>query len=205
MTAPSEQAFLLKLLGLAFAYPNEALLSTLRDVAKNIGRNNVAVKKLIAAFEQDELEIVQGEYTRLFINGYPKTPCPPYESVYREQRMLGNASLEVQESYMEWGMTVDTPLSDHLATELEFLSFLASAESEPSIAEEAVEATQHFMTAHIDRWVPQFSNDLQKSATLDVYKQLAALLTEALTVPNSRNAAGTINNNNNSSSITNGG
>jgi TorA maturation chaperone TorD len=28
------------------------------------------------------LEWWQAEYTRLFINGYPKTVCPPFESVY---------------------------------------------------------------------------------------------------------------------------
>ncbi len=180
MTAPNEQAFLLKLCGLAFAYPNEALIPTLQEVAKNIINKKTAVKMLIAAFEQEELEVVQGEYTRLFINGYPHTPCAPYESVYREKRMLGKASGEVQACYREWGMTVDVALSDHLATELEFLSFLTSAKCEPAIAEEAVEATELFMIGHIATWVPQFINDLQNSAKLKAYRQLAALLKDIL-------------------------
>ena len=73
---------------------------------------------LVAAFEREETDALQAEYTRLFLNGYPRTICPPYESVCLEQRMHG-----------EWEMKVEPGLIDHLATELEFLAFLASAES----------------------------------------------------------------------------
>ena len=84
---------------------------------------------LVAAFEREETDALQAEYTRLFLNGYPRTICPPYESVYLEQRMHGEAAVAVAAAYAEWEMKVEPGLIDHLATELEFLAFLASAES----------------------------------------------------------------------------
>ncbi len=48
--------------------------------------------------------------------------------------MLGQASDDVQVFSQELQLSVDTGLTDHIATEFEFLSFLASAQSVKTIA-----------------------------------------------------------------------
>ena len=175
-----QQAFVFRFLSLAFAYPNEAFLPELKRTANKIRINASAFDELIALFEKEEDEVLQAEYTRLFINGYPHTPCPPYESVYLEKRMLGQASLDVQAFYQEWQMRVETGLTDHIATEFEFLSFLASAQSIKNIAMSAVDASDRFFKEHLCRWVPQFAADLQLSALIDAYKLLGSLVDDSL-------------------------
>ena len=182
MSIAVQQVFVFKFLSLAFAYPNEAFLSELKSTADKIKGNTSVFHELIASIEKEEQEQLQGEYTRLFINGYPHTPCPPYESVYLEKRMLGQASLEVQAFYKEWNMSVESGLTDHIATEFEFLSFLASALSLKTIAMAATESSERFLKEHLCRWVPQFATDLKSAASLEAYKLLGTLVESSLQV-----------------------
>ena len=171
--------FVFKFLSLAFAYPNQAFLPELKRTADKISGNPAPYYALIAAFEKEDQEILQAEYTRLFINGYPHTPCPPYESVYLEKRMLGESSINVQAIYREWEITVEAGLTDHIATEFEFLSFLASASSLKPVTKAAIDASEHFLKEHLYRWLPIFTIDLKSASHLQVYKQLATLLEHA--------------------------
>ena len=180
MSITDSPVFVFKFLSLAFAYPNQAFLPELKRTADKISGNTAPFYALIAAFEKEEEESLQAEYTRLFINGYPHTPCPPYESVYLEKRMLGEASVNVQAIYREWEITVDTGLTDHIATEFEFLSFLASASSLKPVAKAASDASEHFMNEHLNRWLPQFTADLKTAAALDAYMLLGSLLERSL-------------------------
>ncbi len=182
MSIHIRQAFVFRFLSLAFAYPNEAFLSELKSAATKIKTDARAFNELIASFENEEDERLQAEYTRLFINGYPHTPCPPYESVYLERRMLGEASIEVQALYQEWNMSVETGLTDHIATEFEFCSFLASALSIKAIAMAAANSSDYFVKEHLCRWVPQFAADLKSSTHLDAYKLLGTLVENSLNV-----------------------
>ncbi|NTW47242.1 MAG: molecular chaperone TorD family protein, partial [Chlorobaculum sp.] len=131
--------------------------------------------------EREETEALQAEYTRLFLNGYPRTVCPPYESVYLEQRMHGEAAVAVAAAYAEWEMKVEPGLIDHLATELEFLAFLASAESlDGDMSTEARKASDEFFQKHLRRWTPRFIADLKSGAKLDCYRMLGELMESVL-------------------------
>ncbi len=176
MSIPIQHAFVFRFLSLAFAYPNEAFLSELKSIADKINDKTGSFIRLIASFEKEKQEMLQAEYTRLFINGYSHTPCPPYESVYREKRMLGQASIDVQALYREWEMSVETGLIDHIATEFEFLSFLASASTVKTIATAAKDSSDHFIKEHLCRWVPQFVGDLKSATSLDAYRLLGILV-----------------------------
>ena len=180
MSISIQQAFVFRFLSLAFAYPNEAFLSELKSVANKIRNNSSVFDELIASFEKEEPERLQAEYTRLFINGYPHTPCPPYESVYLEKRMLGEVSVEVQALYQEWDMSVETGLTDHIATEFEFCSFLASALSVKTIAMAAAASSNRFFKEHLCCWVPQFAADLKSATHLEAYKLLGSLVENSL-------------------------
>lgn len=180
MTRLERQAYIFRFISLGFSYPDQAFIDELKKVSRKINGNAEAFTSLAESFGRAEDKMLQAEYTRLFINGYPHTPCPPYESVYREKRMLGHTAVSVQEQYMEWGMTVDTGLTDHIATEFEFLSFLSMAAALDNAASAAIDASGRFIEEHILRWVPQFAMDLEKNADLKVYRKLACLVRESL-------------------------
>ncbi|MWV54215.1 cytoplasmic chaperone TorD family protein [Chlorobium phaeovibrioides] len=177
MNDPQQRALHFRFFSRAFAYPNEAFMPELRKCATELTDTPEIFMALIGAFEQEETEQLQGEYTQLFLNGYPTTPCVPYESVYLEKRMLGESSIGVQAAYSEWEMTVAPGLIDHIATEFEFLAFLASAESmEGSLAKDARTARETFMKEHLCRWMPRLAADMAKSARMEPYRILAAAL-----------------------------
>lgn len=136
------------------------------------------LSRIIDLLEKEPVVKLQADYTRLFITGYPRTPCPPYESVYREKQLLGKSNQEVQTIYREWGMSVDARLADHLATEFEFLAFLSSSTALPEIADKAQEAARSFTRDHLQKWVPQFAADLQNNAGLEGYKALGEAIGE---------------------------
>jgi len=166
----------LRFLSLCFAYPNDAFLPALREKQEHIEKNRETFETLTGMFEQENNEQLQGEYTRLFITGYPNTPCAPYESVFLEGRMLGTCCRKIQLHYEEWGMTVDPGLVDHISTELEFLAFLASAATLDETREDARHTYHAFIQDHLSRWLPLFSGKLSSHAKLAPYRHLASLL-----------------------------
>ena len=132
--------------------------------------------------KSEPLEEVQYEYTRLFVNGYPKTACPPYESVYREGTMLGESAMDVYLIYQDWGLEVsEEEAGDHLAVMLEFLYYLASlrevADDEEKL-EAVEEAIEGFWKDHLQPWLPQFAGDLMENAEMPFYTRLGNVLTE---------------------------
>jgi TorA maturation chaperone TorD len=182
MTTPLQKALRYKFLSRCLAYPNEAFIPALREALDKIDASRDELLALVAAFEREDAETLQAEYTRLFLNGYPRTVCPPYESVYLEQRMHGESTVAVQAAYAEWEMSVEPGLIDHLATELEFLAFLASAESlDGGMSADARKAADAFMQQHLSRWTPQFVADLKAGAKLDAYRMLGELMENTLT------------------------
>lgn len=181
MNSPLQKALLFKFLSKCLAYPNEAFLPALVEVSDEIEVGKEERQALIRAFEIEEQEPLQAEYTSLFINGYPHTVCPPYEAIYREKRMHGESTVAVSAAYQEWEMTVEAGLIDHLSTELEFLAFLASAESlENAVADDARKTTERFTREHLCRWVPQFIEDLKEGAKMDCYRKLGELMESEL-------------------------
>jgi len=134
----------------------------------------------LQVLSQMPLDRVQGEYTRLFITGYPTTPCPPYESAYRHGVLLGDVTEELVGTYRHFGLEVvaDNP-PDHLAVELEFMIYLSRLHSllESPADQEAVEqAQQAFLKDHLRQWLPRFATDLVAHARLDFYRVLGEIL-----------------------------
>jgi TorA maturation chaperone TorD len=136
--------------------------------------------------KSEPLEEVQYEYTRLFVNGYPKTACPPYESVYREGTMLGESAMDVYLIYRDWGVEVDeNEAGDHLAAMLEFLYYLnmvrgiADDDEKLRDVEDAIEG---FWKDHLKPWVPQFAGDLVENASMPFYVQLGRVLAKVCTL-----------------------
>ncbi len=176
------KALTLRFLSLCFAYPNNAFLPNLRKRLQEItGETEKAeFTSLLRLFEQENQEQLQGEYTRLFITGYPTTPCPPYESYFLEGRLLGLSSTKVQAVYDDWCMTCDPSLVDHLSTELEFLAFLASAATLGDTSNEACKAYELFIRNHLSQWLPDFCKTLKEHSSFSAYRTLATLLSTSI-------------------------
>lgn len=113
----------------------------------------------------------QAEHTNLFINGYPKTCCPPFESAYREGTMNGPICHDLGHFYHMIGLEPLEGLQpDYLGVLLECAAYLL--EQEPVNQE-------HWETlwqTHLAQWVPRFAADLQRHSQLPLYQQLGLQL-----------------------------
>jgi TorA maturation chaperone TorD len=140
----------------------------------------VALKKAISEVDpasEGELENLLWEYTRLFIGPY-KLPCPPWESVYTSptRLLMQDAAAEVLNIYREAGFAISTPdvLPDHIGAELNFLAVLL--QKAPSGVEERnqnISLVEKFLTEHLLKWVPKFTEDMEEAAETSFYKALA--------------------------------
>lgn len=124
--------------------------------------------------DEKELEELHWDYSRLFIGPY-KLPCPPWESVYTSPNrlMMQSAHDEVLEAYREMDLAVNNPgiLPDHIGMELNFAALLAEKiHSDPGGKARAV--ALKFWASHLKNWIPQFTADLEKSASSPFYKAL---------------------------------
>jgi TorA maturation chaperone TorD len=118
---------------------------------------------------------LQGEHTRLFINGYPHVACPPYESVYTEGELMGEAAQEVGALYGRWGVEVPADQVDHAGAELEFVAFLLSLGTPEALAD-----ADRFLAEHMLSWLPRFAADLVGESRLGFYRALGRLLAAAV-------------------------
>ncbi len=75
---------------------------------------------------------------------------------------------------------------DHIATQLEFISFMFAKEAKAIFQEDkearkiCLTAREKFVREHLSQWVPLFANSLAEHATNAFYTQAATLLTEAV-------------------------
>lgn len=130
-----------------------------------------------------ELEV---EYTRLFITAYPRIPAPPYASIYLEDDWLvwGNTTVETLKIYREAGLKVsddfrDVP--DHIAAELEFVSYLISSQLKASEKgnnerlSKMLSIQERFLADHLLKWSISFFDIVVESTGSTFYRESSAL------------------------------
>ncbi|MBN1226507.1 MAG: molecular chaperone TorD family protein [Deltaproteobacteria bacterium] len=88
---------------------------------------------MISENEGEILEDLSIEYTRLFINCYEGIVAVPYESFYKsfDKSVMGEVSVEVSQFYKTYGLEVSeefTDPPDHIAVEMEFMTYLITKE-----------------------------------------------------------------------------
>jgi len=161
----------LRILAALLAMPEDDALDALRDMRPSAPWLEPSLPEL----ERIPLTHWQAEYTRLFISAYPRTPCPPYESAYRQGTMAGTAATELADLYRRAGLqAVDVP-ADYLGTMLECAAYLEEQGLEDLLRELTEE--------HLALWLPRFARDLCDQAELVLYRalgrQLATLIPES--------------------------
>lgn len=125
------------------------------------------------------LERWQAEHTRLFVNGYPKTPCPPFESAYRQGNLGGSTTADLQGLYQRAGLHATEAPADYLGTQLEFAAYLLDASQGDTSADCLVATlTAELWAEHLCRWLPRFAQDLHAQAELTLYRALAERLAQ---------------------------
>ncbi len=134
--------------------------------------------------ENDRLHALRLEHSRLFVGPF-SLPAPPYESCYRENRVMGDCTMDVKRYYRLAGLEVSAEFKDapdHVVLETDFLSKLYEAENDALEREDLVEAERlrglrdGFIREHAGLWLSSFALAVKNSASLPYYALLSAIL-----------------------------
>ncbi len=139
---------------LMLSQPVEDSLSLLQTLSADHPWLALGVKELSGI----PLSTWQGEHTRLFVSGYPKTVAPPFESVYRHQAMFGPVVEELIALYRHAGLSAEQMPADYLGVELECALYLTTSQQA-----DASRLLHQLWADHLLRWLPAFAADLQHS------------------------------------------
>jgi len=141
-----------------------------------------ARNRTYAALAQDfarPQEGLEAEYARLFV-GPGRPVAHPYESVYREGRVMGDCTLAVRQSYAAEELAPEGhSLPDHVAVELEFMAYLARREEEAREQGDEDGALAYlrqqeaFLGEHLGRWLPRFCQRILTGEAHPFYADLA--------------------------------
>jgi TorA maturation chaperone TorD len=125
-------------------------------------------------------------FARLFVGPF-HLQAPPYGSVYLEPgtQVMGETTTAVNRFYSESGLTLDgnfTEIPDHMAVELEFMSYLLQmaqrADEEGNSQEYSswVEKRRIFLGTFLSRWFGEFCENIRKGTDDRFYLALADCL-----------------------------
>lgn len=116
------------------------------------------------------LEQLQIEYTRLFINGIPHTPAPPYGSVYLNRSLRGHYSDELTAFYRSLGYSflAAGDLPDHIVYQLELLSHLAEDCNRAG--------EEEFLRRFFLPWFGAFAERVERHASLPFYRIIVTII-----------------------------
>lgn len=121
------------------------------------------------------------------LTGNGHSPLAAYESLYRNGRLLGPVMFLVKTEYQSAGLEVEGPeLPDHIAIELEFLSFLTEHEAKKGRSTRRWgQVRRRFIKNHAAQWMPGFGQQLV-STNDPVWTALGQLLEAVITLPETR-------------------
>lgn len=163
----------LRRLAMLLAMPEAGALEALREIIDA----EPWLAEPIAELEALPLERWQAEHTRLFVSGYPRTPCPPFESAYRQGNMGGTAMQDLQGLYRRAGLESSETPPDYLGTQLEFAAYLLDVRQGDGGADCLAGAlAAELWDAHLCRWLPRFAGDLQTQTNVMLYRGLGERL-----------------------------
>lgn len=158
----------------------QSLTKSLHRICPEAALFSASMEESILKYGNEELLV---EYSRLFIGPFGVI-APPYGSVYLdgERRVMGDSTMEVIGMYRNEGLSGSTDareLPDHVAVELEFMSYLVFAEikalekSDLRTAVEAVEKQERFSGEFLRRWIPPFCERIKENTENGFYTALA--------------------------------
>lgn len=109
--------------------------------------------------DNQRIDTLQVEYTRLFINGIPHLIAPPYGSFYLDgdRNLQGKSTERTRDFYRQFGydITDTTEPADHIRIELEFLSAL--------VRDNQLDAEENFLHTILRPWYKSFSTKVTEA------------------------------------------
>ncbi len=134
---------------------------------------------------EDVLKLISIDRTRL-LRGVSQqySPPPPYESVYRDDRLWGKSTEEVSQICGRLGVKLSEELSeppDYIGIELDLMRLICWGEKEAwqtsgiDKAREYLEVGNEFLRQHVLQWVPEFCEQMYRRADLDFYRGISRL------------------------------
>jgi TorA maturation chaperone TorD len=153
-----------------------SIASDVRQFGRDMRRKPIKRESLLLELEKD--------YTWMFFASKPRAAYL-FESVYREGKLLQDSTFEIAGLYRDAGLVLNEDFRlppDHIAVELEFLSFLFFKELEGSKKEkqEVVAYARELQAAVVDRHLRLFARNvaerLTQHAKTPFYKTVARVL-----------------------------
>ena len=178
-------------LELNFVDPASKLLEAIPKEAKEISKPIAEGIRIVRDYIRDRglhleeclLDLLK-DWTRLFRGVDRSGPLPPYESVYRTERIQTKYAQEVHRLFSKMGIRVPEewhqPL-DYIGVELDFMRLLCEKElrhrndSQLKALREALDEERAFLEDHLGPWVPIFCKRVLGEAGEDYYRGIAHL------------------------------
>lgn len=157
----------LRVLAWLFGMPCQGSLDEINSLSEQFNWLKESSKEL----GMMPLEEWQAEHTRLFISGYPTTPCPPFESAYLNGTMEGAAKRTLDRFFEQLQLKASGASADYLGTLLEGFAHLVDTYGLED------QRTQILQKEHLALWISEFSDDLQEHSDILLYKDIAKRLT----------------------------
>ena len=153
------------------------LKTALQVVAPAVASQADAMEGALRAVGETEIAV---NYARLFVGPF-SLGAPPYGSFYLEpeKKVMGDSTLAVQEFYRQAGLSLDEDfpeLPDHMAVELEFLSFLLQGASEGDEVALWVDRRREFLRRFVAGWHGQFCAAIREATDDPFYRAYADCL-----------------------------
>lgn len=143
-----------------------------------------AAREMAKALRESDQEQLSRDHAALFVGPF-ELLAAPYGSVYLEKgrRVMGDSTIEVARFFRQEGLEVDvSEPPDHIAIELEFLSFLAQKEARAAadgLNEEADRCRRvqtRFLEGYLRPWLPKFCEAIRAGTENRFYLALADCL-----------------------------
>ncbi|MDP3298133.1 MAG: molecular chaperone TorD family protein [Thermodesulfovibrionia bacterium] len=155
------------------------LTKYLQEVCPDAAVFSSEMEKNFLQFSNEELSV---EYSKLFVGPF-ELLAPPYGSVYLEgRRVMGDSTMEAIKVYQKEGLSRSDDfkdLPDHIAVELEFMSYLIYKEikalesSDFKTTEEFIDKQEDFLNRFLRRWVSPFCEKIKEGTNNGFYTALA--------------------------------
>ena len=144
------------LVGKLFTYPTLEMKEELEKVVTEDSFHNILSK-----VDSKNIENLQGEYTRLFVSGYPSTPCPPYFSAFKTGLVVSDHTDALYDIYDKYGIEIpEGQFPDFIPILMEFMVLLLSNNQD--------EESKTFYNKYIS-WLSEYSQNVKRNSKMDYF------------------------------------
>lgn len=158
-----------------------------------VAEDNENLQIFFDELENKELEAIFNREKEAYLatfdlfNPQGKIPAPPWESVYvtSDRALFGDPVIHIRQKLHQFGLRFikeNSEPEDHIAIELEFMTFLINHTSDAAKSnnkfefERGIYNQYWLLKEHLTKWIDPFAKDIHSSETTTFYKGIAELL-----------------------------